>query len=133
MDGWPSRWQRSQFFFFFNSLFHDATPRLRPTGLVGRPLIRHEKVSFPCCRLPDWGCQRWAALGLEYVLTRRVQRSVSVTAIPERGFLKPQPSQSRLMRPATHSTANRLGFPNGAMDVTVLCPVIHGPSSPADS
>jgi hypothetical protein len=26
---------------FANSLFHDATPRLRPTRLVGCPLIRH--------------------------------------------------------------------------------------------
>lgn len=36
------------------SLFHDETPRLRPTRLVARALVRHSRVSFPCCRLPEW-------------------------------------------------------------------------------
>lgn len=40
--------------FVLPSLFHDETPRLRPTRLVARALVRHSRVSFPCCRLPEW-------------------------------------------------------------------------------
>jgi hypothetical protein len=45
----------------------------------------------------------------------------------ERTHLKPEPSQSRLTRPTTHSTTNGRGSPSGVMTELVLCPCGRSP------
>ncbi|KAF5846427.1 hypothetical protein GGP41_003806 [Bipolaris sorokiniana] len=85
-------------------VFDDETPRLRPTRLVDRALVRHSRVSFPCCRLPDWAWHKWAA---EYAYIRfdegagpapRQSKQCARTR-PDMVLLKRQAGQSRFDEP----------------------------------
>jgi hypothetical protein len=77
---------------------------------------------FPCCRLPGWGCQSWAALGVNTLclVKPRVAHQETSPTLRSWGELF-ETTAFAISMDGTSCRHGRKGS-NGAMAVTMLCP-----------